>query len=113
MIIDECIKIGHPTPVYSQDPVGTLLTLIPKSQIGGSTQAQVLNSDPRFEKLTEQQILIIVCLQKKGKLSPKEIMSRAPEIHERTLRRDLNRLKDLGYADYIGETTSRRWYSLV
>ncbi len=112
MIMDECKEAGHPEPIYSQDPIGTLLTLISKEPIG-NTQI-IAKPSITYDNLSKQQQNIITLLGQKGELSSKDIIILIkPAIPERTLRRELTKLKDLGLIDSTGETTSKLWYLLT
>ncbi|MFN7093858.1 MAG: RNA-binding domain-containing protein [Burkholderiales bacterium] len=105
MIIDECIKAGHPEPFYSQDSVGTLLTIPAKQRIG--TSLTKLDT----QHLSSRQQEIIAILKQYNELAKEEIGHKLNKpVSERWLRNELNTLKDMGYITYIGNTKSRKWF---
>lgn len=107
MIIDECVKAGHPEPFYSQDGVGTLLTLPSKQSIGGG----VIRPSKRKNHLTARQKEIIILFEKHKELSSDEVKNLLKEpLSDRWIRNELMQLKEARYLDYVGETRSRKWF---
>src|SRR5579863_735873 len=45
MIMEECVKAGHPKPFYEQNSLGTLLTIPFKHSLGAGYTTQSVNSD--------------------------------------------------------------------
>lgn len=109
LIIDGCIEAGHPSPVYSVNSGGLLLTM--PSALATTTEIAGKPTEYQEQELTARQREIIALLDKTAGLSTAELhnqLSSPPT--ERWLRDELNRLKAGGYIDSIGSTTSRKWY---
>lgn len=108
MIIDECMKVGHPEPFYTQESGGIQLTLLSKQIIGSTAALKTVQS-----QLTKQQSEMLDILQQHGELSTIEIQTllKTPPS-ERWVRDQLLRLKELGYITYSGKTRSRKWFLL-
>ncbi|OFW68456.1 MAG: hypothetical protein A2X70_07150 [Alphaproteobacteria bacterium GWC2_42_16] len=74
-------------------------------------QAKTENSSLSLNKLNIRQRKIYNLLLNEGPLSPKDIMSKLDEdISERTLRLDLAILKNSGFLEKSGQTTSSVWF---
>lgn len=101
MIIEECKKAGHPEPIYSQNEVGTTLTLPSKQPIG---QTEIKKFD-----FTERQEIILQTITQYGPMSTRSLQEKL-SIPERTLRLELNQLKGLGVLDAKGQTNIRKWH---
>lgn len=113
MIITECKKAGHPEPFYSQDSVGTTLTL-PSHHLLGSTSPQPIQSPISLEELSGRQIEIITILRNHKSLSPDGIRTLMKHpLPERTLRFELNRLEKLGFINSTGQTRTRKWHPKI
>jgi|TARA_Y100000588_G_C14221594_1_gene911227 ATP-dependent DNA helicase RecG len=109
LIIDGCIEAGHPSPVYSVNSGGLLLTM--PSALATATEVAGKPIEYQEQELTARQREIIALLDKTSGLSTAELhnqLSSPPT--ERWLRDELNRLKADGYVASIGSTTSRKWY---
>jgi ATP-dependent DNA helicase RecG len=105
MIISECTKAGHPEPFYSQEAGGTKLTLPSSGHIGSTSP---IISEP----LSARQEEIMRLLKTHNGLSPDELRQlMVTPITERTLRNELNRLKEQGLIDVLGQTRTRKWYA--
>lgn len=107
MIIDECKKAGHPEPSYSQNEVGTTLTLFSKQPIG---QTQIFVKDVAAN-LTDRQNEVVNILLQHGDLSTDQIRSfmKNPPTG-RWLRSELNILKELNIVQVKGNTGARKWF---
>lgn len=104
LIIDGCIEAGHPSPFYSQNSGGILLTM-------PSTRLLHHNEKHAQKELTERQQEIISVLTKLGGLSTSELRDQmSSSITDRWLRNELNQLKESGYLDSKGQTTTKKWF---
>ena len=110
MILDECKAAGHPEPIYSQDGIGTKLTL-PYKQAFGVTQASHNSTKTTETRLSTRKQEIIGILTKHGALSTEQIRHtlKTPPS-ERWLRHELLTLKKTGLIDVQGQTTKRKWF---
>jgi ATP-dependent DNA helicase RecG len=105
MIIDECMKAGHPEPSYTIESGGVKLTLPSKQVIGSNTVIEITQ-----RKLTKQQQMMLDILKQYGELSTAEIHAFLKNpLSERWIRGQLLHLKELGYIKYSGRTRSRKW----
>ncbi|MCC2626149.1 MAG: putative transcriptional regulator [Burkholderiales bacterium] len=112
MIIDECIKAGHPKPFYAQNSLGTLLTIPFKYSLGVASQVNAPTTlEHNNKKLTkrQQEILHIISKIKEG--SSAEILKHMENVNltDRTLRRVLVELEQMGYIGRVGGTRGTIW----
>jgi len=111
MIMNECKNAGHPDPFYRHESGGILLTLPSRQLIGTTLQQLPSIGIPSSENLSERQKEIIFLLKEYKALSPEKLRQLLKqELSERTLRDELNRLKNLGFINVRGQTRRREWY---
>lgn len=110
MIIDECEKAGHPKPFYSQNSLGTLLTIPFKYSLGVNTQIDTTPSLLNNE-LTKRQQDILQIISKTGEVSSTEILRdlENTSLTDRTMRRILAELEQMGYLVRVGGTRGTMW----
>jgi len=111
MIIEKCKEAGHPTPFYELDKIGTALILPSKQLIGAGYATQLANNDIPPLTIRQKEILTLL-MQHKESTSSLIKHQLGDSVSERYIRKELSRLKDLGYIDYIGNTRARRWFLL-
>lgn len=105
-MIDSCKDQGLPPPEFREYSGGFSVTFKFKELISPLTT--VVDSK---EKLTIRQIEILDILEKNGALTFKNIyMSLDEDITERTLRRDLTIMTEIGILDSSGQTNARVWF---
>lgn len=108
LIIDGCVEAGHPTPIYSINSGGLLLTM--PSISTKATEFSQKQTD--YKELTTRQRELIVLLEKASNgLSTTELhnqLSSPPT--ERWIRNELNKLKASGYINSTGSTTTKKWH---
>ncbi|MDQ5921114.1 MAG: ATP-dependent helicase RecG [Pseudomonadota bacterium] len=111
MIIDECVKAGHPTPFYEQNSLGTLLTIPFKYSLGAGTQMGTPVPSNDNKGLTKRQQDILHIISKIGECSSAEILNQLENIKltDRTLRRVLVELEQMGYISRVGDTRGTVW----
>jgi predicted HTH transcriptional regulator len=113
MIIDECIKAGHPKPFYEQNSLGTLLTIPFKHSLGAGSQISTPTPSPSHDnkKLTKRQQDILHIISKIGECSSAEILNQLENVKltDRTLRRVLVELEQMGYISRAGGTRGTVW----
>lgn len=113
MIVEECLKAGHPEPFYTQEAGGTALTL-PSSQSVGPTQLIAPETlHIKSPALTERQTAIINILKQHSALSTEGIrvlIKNPPSVQ--WLRTELIRLKKVGLVEVSGHTTTRKWHAV-
>lgn len=111
MIIDECVKAGHPTPFYEQNSLGTLLTIPFKYSLGAGTQMGTPVPSNDNKRLTKRQQDILHIISKIGECSSAEILNQLENIKltDRTLRRVLVELEQMGYISRVGDTRGTVW----
>lgn len=111
MIIDECIKAGHPKPFYEQNSLGTLLTIPFKHSLGIGSQINTPAPSHDNKKLTKRQQDILHIISKIGECSSAEILNQLEDIKltDRTLRRVLVELEQMGYISRVGDTRGTVW----
>lgn len=105
LIIDGCVEAGHPSPVYSINSAGLLLTM--PYQLATKPIAQRTQT----EELTDQQKELILLIEQHHSMSTIELRDKllfSPS--ERWVRDTLGKLKKLGYVDAVGQTTARKWF---
>ncbi|MDQ2994213.1 MAG: putative DNA binding domain-containing protein [Pseudomonadota bacterium] len=103
LIIDGCTAVGHPSPIYSQNTGGILLTM-------PSVKLPHVNKKITSRELTDRQQEILYLLEKNSAMSTKELCSTLSfSPSERWVRYELNLLKSLNYVDAAGQTTTRKW----
>jgi ATP-dependent DNA helicase RecG len=105
LIIDGCIAAGLPSPIYSINSGGLLLTM------PYQTLAEKKVPGIKRMELTLQQKEVLRQLEKNHSLSTRELrnyLSFSPS--ERWVRDVLNKLKRLGYVDSAGQTTAKKWF---
>lgn len=114
MIMEECHRAGHPTPLYRQEAGGILLTLPSREPIGNTLQKPLRLERRSLEELSSRQKEIVFLLKEHSGLSPKklQILLKTP-VPERTLREELSRLKKLGFINFRGKTRNREWFVIT
>lgn len=107
-MIDLCEERHLPLPEFTEYSGGVSVTFKFKEPIRTVTALPIV-----YENLTPRQTQIISILIKQGSLTSYEIISELKEpIPERTLRFELNRLKELNIVDKQGKTKATRWFVL-
>jgi ATP-dependent DNA helicase RecG len=107
-----CKKEGLPEPIFEENTEGLSVIFRFKESLGSKQHLATMKAS--YDELADQQKKIISILRAHGKLSPKELISMLDyETSDKTLRKELNKLQDLGLVYSEGETKSRRWGSLI
>ena len=112
-IIDDCTAAGHPEPVYTQDSLGTLLTLKSKQLIGaGALPTSLSDTSAYREVMHGQKKEILQILQESGPLSTTQIREKmsSPKPAERTTRAILTIMSNDGLIVAHGQTNKRKWH---
>ncbi|HCC24727.1 MAG TPA: hypothetical protein DEP85_04355, partial [Holosporales bacterium] len=105
-MIDLCREQNLPPPEFTEYSGGLSISFRFKEQV-----TKLENLPLKLEKLNLRQRKIYNLLLNEGPLSPKDIMSKLDEdISERTLRLDLAILKNSGFLEKSGQTTSSVWF---
>ncbi|MEI8295018.1 MAG: ATP-binding protein [Alphaproteobacteria bacterium] len=105
-MVDICSESGVPEPEFNEYSGGLSVTFKYKESIG----EPVIEKAP-FNQLTRRQQDIIELLTQNGELSPKKIMEMLKEpIAERTLRRELEILKNLVIVETKGYGRATVWF---
>lgn len=104
-VIEECKKYGIPEPVIEERSGGVSVTIFNKEKAG------VLNNNNSVDSLKElntNQMEIVSFIEKHGYITSKT-HSELIGVSERTSRRQLNELVELGIIDKIGRTKDRKY----
>lgn len=107
LILNECVKAGHPEPFFAQDPIGITVTLPSKQLLGAYANPA---TDPQHTELSARQreILLFVKTAEEAALPQiKQALTHPPA--ERTLQDDLAKLKQLGLIKPIGYGRGAKW----
>jgi ATP-dependent DNA helicase RecG len=109
-IIKSCMAAGDPEPEFFSDAVQ--FKVVFKFSTSQKTPVFKINeSSALLENLTERQHEIIVILKNDKYLKAKEIMHKLKKpIIERTLRRELAKLKKLGLINVQGHAHNASWF---
>jgi ATP-dependent DNA helicase RecG len=109
MVVDECLKAGHPEPEFVEKANGVCVILKSKQSIG-PPKLYDLSKLPEGVRLSVRQKEILDIIQHAGKATLQEIVNQlAHTVTQRTIQRDLSVLKNFDLISMKGQRKSAVW----
>lgn len=113
LIMKECTQANHPTPFYTINTGGLLLTMPFKTLLSGASITESDSNQEHTQLTQRQQEILHLLIKNPQGLSTRELHERLEDVtSERWVREDLKRLKAQGLIDATGQTSTRKWFVL-
>jgi len=112
LIIDLCLQAGHPEPEFFERAGGFCVLLRSKQNIG----PRVIKEETmlKFEELIDRQREILDIIKEQEITSLGVIIAKlTTKPTERTIQRDLEKLKKLGFINNKGRGKSAKWFLIT